>query len=59
VLTGRDDLAAATQIVHDTFLAEPARPLPAPAPAGRAGTALPPATGHGRFATLPALAAAE
>lgn len=60
VLTGRSDLAAATQIVHDTFLSEPMMPLVHPAGPDHAGTAWPLAAGRGQLdVAVPALAVAE
>lgn len=60
VLTGSGDLAAATQIVHDTFLSEPVTPLAHPAGPDHAGPARPLAAGPGQLWTaVPALAAAE
>ncbi|MFE1926427.1 aspartate kinase [Streptomyces asoensis] len=60
VLTGRGDLAAATQTVHDAFLSELPAPLAHPAAPDRTGTPwpLPAARGH-LDAAVPALAAAE
>ncbi|MGW7530563.1 hypothetical protein, partial [Streptomyces sp. NPDC054783] len=60
VLTGESDLAQATQIVHDTFVSEPAMPRIHPTGPDHAGTTWSPATERGRLnGAVPALAAAE
>ncbi|MEU5279428.1 aspartate kinase [Streptomyces asoensis] len=60
VLTGRGDLAAATQTVHDAFLSELPAPLAHPAAPDRTGTPWPLPAARGPLdAAVPALAAAE